>query len=247
MNTIQMFGFQLACLDLDGMMAQVVDWTTADNRRSVYYANAHVVNQVCRDEHLLSAFQAADLVYADGTGITWAAHYLDGVHLVKMTGADWIHAYCQAAVKNRLRTYILAGQPSVAKAAAANLVQQYDGLEIVGTRDGFFSPAQNDLVIQEINQAAPDVVFIGMGTPHQELWLYQNRAAIHVPVCWVVGALFDYVAGLERRVPAGLYTLRLEWLWRLLSDPRGKWRRYLLGNPEFIYRVLKQKWDRSRV
>lgn len=253
MNTVELFGIQLACLDLDGLMSQVVDWTTRDNRRTVFYANAHVVNQVCRDEHLMSAFQAADLVYTDGAGVAWAAEYLHGVHLTKMTGADWIHAYCQVAVKNGLRTYILAGQPSVAEAASvaevasANLVQQYEELAIVGSRDGFFSPEQNDLVIQDINQAEPDVVFVGMGTPHQELWLNRNRAALNAPVCWAVGALFDYVSGYERRVPAILYACHLEWLWRLISDPRGKWRRYLLGNPEFIYRVVKHRLITGRI
>lgn len=247
MNSIELFGIQVACLDLDGLLSQVVDWTTRDTRRMVFYANAHVVNQVCRDVRLLSAFQAADLVYADGAGVAWAARCLQGVHLEKMTGADWIHAYCQVAVRNDLRTYILAGKPSVAQTASEKLVQQYPGLRIVGARDGYFSSAGLEQVIQEINHLAPHVVFVGMGTPLQELWIHRSRDAIVAPVCWGVGALFDYVAGLERRVPPGLYTLRLEWLWRLLSDPRGKWRRYLLGNPEFIYRVLKQKWVLSRV
>jgi N-acetylglucosaminyldiphosphoundecaprenol N-acetyl-beta-D-mannosaminyltransferase len=83
---------------------------------------------------------------------------------------------------------------------------------------------------------------MGLGVPRQEKWIAGRRKQIEAPVCWGVGALFDYVAGVEARVPRLMNLLALEWFWRLIMDPRGKWRRYLLGNPLFIYQVLRQKY-----
>jgi N-acetylglucosaminyldiphosphoundecaprenol N-acetyl-beta-D-mannosaminyltransferase len=159
-----------------------------------------------------------------------------------MTGADWIHDFCQQAQQVGLRLYILAGEPGIARLASDNLQNKYPGLKIVGCSDGWFSERSQSDVIHEINAASPHVVFIGLGVPRQEKWIAGRRKQIEAPVCWGVGALFDYVAGVEARVPRLMNLLALEWFWRLIMDPRGKWRRYLLGNPLFIYQVLRQKY-----
>jgi N-acetylglucosaminyldiphosphoundecaprenol N-acetyl-beta-D-mannosaminyltransferase len=120
---------------------------------------------------------------------------------------------------------------------------RFPRLQIVGVCDGFFQENGTggaDL-IAEINRAKPHVLFVGMGVPRQEKWLAAQRSIIDAPVCWAIGALFDYVAGVERRVPKWLASMGLEWFWRLMIDPKGKWRRYLIGNPLFLYRILIQK------
>jgi N-acetylglucosaminyldiphosphoundecaprenol N-acetyl-beta-D-mannosaminyltransferase len=93
----------------------------------------------------------------------------------------------------------------------------------------------------------PDVTFVGMGIPDQEKWIDRQREYIPSSVCWGVGALFDYVAGVELPVPNWMNHLALEWLWRLLIDPGGKWKRYLLGNPVFAFRVFRQKFTASQI
>jgi exopolysaccharide biosynthesis WecB/TagA/CpsF family protein len=97
-------------------------------------------------------------------------------------------------------------------------------------------------VLVDIGRSNPQVVFVGMGAPLQEKWIAAHREEINAPVCWAVGALFDFVAGVEYRVPAWMNRLALEWLWRFLIDPSGKWKRTLVGNPVFVARVLRQKF-----
>ena len=123
-----------------------------------------------------------------------------------------------------------------------NLVNQHPGLQIVGTHPGYLDDVNIPSLITKINRAKPDILLVGMGTPRQELWLTTYRDQIEAPVCWAVGALFDYVAGIEPAVPDWLNKLNLEWFWRMLIDPMGKWHRYLIGNPIFLYRILRQRF-----
>ena len=232
----------VARLDLPGLLAQVQEWSRDQERRTIFYVNAHCFNIARQDAAYRNILAAADLVYADGISVAWAARFLSGAHLTKMTGADWIHDFCQQAQQVGLRLYILAGEPGIARLASDNLQNKYPGLKIVGCSDGWFSERSQSDVIHEINAASPHVVFIGLGVPRQEKWIAGRRKQIEAPVCWGVGALFDYVAGVEARVPRLMNLLALEWFWRLIMDPRGKWRRYLLGNPLFIYQVLRQKY-----
>jgi N-acetylglucosaminyldiphosphoundecaprenol N-acetyl-beta-D-mannosaminyltransferase len=238
---------RVACLDFKGILDQVQDWLPEKKRRTILYANAHCLNTACEDGQLRSALNQADLVYADGISVVWASRTLGGCRLVKMTGADWIWPFCAWAQEQGVSLYILGGRPEVGPRAQNLLLARYPDLKILGCADGFFQEKSEAEVIQEINTLRPQVLFIGMGTPNQEKWLAAQRSALDVPLCWAVGALFDYVAGDEQRVPAWLYRLGLEWLWRLWVNPHGKWRRYILGNPLFVVRVLKQRFQaRSR-
>jgi N-acetylglucosaminyldiphosphoundecaprenol N-acetyl-beta-D-mannosaminyltransferase len=199
------------------------------------------MNLAFKDRKYRAILNDIDLVYADGIGVVWAAKFLKDRQLEKVTGRDWIHDFCALAVNHNLRLYILAGKPGIAKAAQKNLEQQYPGLQIAGSQPGYFDEYNTPKIISEINRAAPHVLLVGMGVPQQEIWLAAHRDQIDAPVCWAVGALFDYVAGVEPPVPGWLNRLNLEWFWRLLIDPIGKWQRYLIGNPLFLYRILLQK------
>jgi N-acetylglucosaminyldiphosphoundecaprenol N-acetyl-beta-D-mannosaminyltransferase len=234
---------RVACLDFAGILEQVQGWLAGAGQRTILYANAHCLNAAWDDVQLRLALNRADLVYADGVSVVWASRLLGGCRLVKMTGADWIWPFCSWAQDHAVSFYILGGRPGVGTRARAALLQRYPDLRILGCADGYFQERGEAQVVQEINRLHPQVLFVGMGTPKQEKWLAGWRPALQVPLCWAVGALFDYVAGDERRVPVWLYALGLEWLWRLWVNPHGKWRRYLLGNPLFVWRVLKQRFQ----
>jgi N-acetylglucosaminyldiphosphoundecaprenol N-acetyl-beta-D-mannosaminyltransferase len=170
-----------------------------------------------------------------------AGYFLNGSCLYKITGRDWIDNFCRLAVGHQLRVYILAGKPGILSLANQRLKDRYPSLEIVGFSDGFFIGKSECEVLREIDSVRPHVVFVGKGIPQQEKWVWENREEINAPVCWSVGALFDYVAGLESPVPEWMDKIALEWLWRLMIDPGGKWKRYLVGNPLFVLRILHRK------
>jgi N-acetylglucosaminyldiphosphoundecaprenol N-acetyl-beta-D-mannosaminyltransferase len=241
-KTVDILDVGVACLDIPGLMAQVQEWCLGKRKRTIYYVNAHCYNIALADPGYRRLLNQADLVYADGISVVWAGRLLSASKLVKMTGADWLPFFCEMARSSRLKIYIHAGKPGIAPLASQNLREKFPGLNIVGCTDGFFLEKDAAEVVSGINAAAPDVLFVGMGVNVQEKWISACREQIDAPVCWGVGALFDYVAGKERRVPHFMNALGLEWFWRLLMDPAGKWRRYLVGNSMFVYQVLRQKF-----
>jgi N-acetylglucosaminyldiphosphoundecaprenol N-acetyl-beta-D-mannosaminyltransferase len=225
------------------MLERIVGWVgRTDRTRRVMYVNAHVLNQSLERSELRAALEAADLVYCDGYGVRLAAKALDVEVPHRMTGADWIWSLatlCEAAGKS---IYLLGSEPGVAHGAAHRLRHYYPELRIAGTHHGFFdigSP-HADRVIEDINERRPDIVLVGMGTPKQEQWVEESAARVESGILWTVGALFDYVSGRVPRAPRWLADNGLEWIFRLAIDPQHMWRRYLLGNPVFVTRVMGQ-------
>jgi len=242
MTAVNILGIEVDCVDVAGLLDRVGEWVEQAQPRLIAYVNAHCLNLAYENGDYRAVLDAADLVYSDGIGAVWAGRILAGCRLEKITGRDWINDFEGRAVAHGWRVYILAGKPGVAARAASLMRQRSPGLEVVGVSDGFFAEKSEAEVLREIATTRPHVVFVGMGTPTQEIWLASHRQDIHAPVCWAVGALFDYVAGIEPPVPAWLNVLALEWLWRFCMDPLGKWRRYLVGTPLFILRVCQQKF-----
>ncbi|NJP04340.1 MAG: WecB/TagA/CpsF family glycosyltransferase [Chloroflexaceae bacterium] len=239
--TVDVLGVHVACVGTPQILHQVTIWAHQHDLRTIFYVNAHCLNVAYTHARYQQVLNQADLVYPDGISVVWAGRLLGGCRMQKATGADWIAPFCALAVQQQWRLYVLAGKPGIARQACSRLMQQWPGLNIVGMCDGFFHEKTEQEVLDDIRRTHPHVLFVGMGIPRQEIWLASHRHHIKTPVCWAVGALFDYVAGVEPRVPTWMNQLALEWLWRLIVDPTGKWRRYLIGNPLFVARIWHQK------
>jgi N-acetylglucosaminyldiphosphoundecaprenol N-acetyl-beta-D-mannosaminyltransferase len=230
----------------DDLLRRIVEWADARPAgappKQVMYANAHVLNQSAADAALRGALESADLVYCDGYGVRLAAKALDVPIPHRMTGADWIWglaALCELAGKS---VYLLGSEPGVARGAAERLRATFPALEVVGHHHGYFDVGSphDDRVVEHVNACAPSIVLAGMGTPKQEHWVQANAHRLDVDVLWTVGALFDVVSGKVPRAPGWLADNGLEWIFRLAIEPGRMWRRYLLGNPVFVHRVLAQ-------
>jgi N-acetylglucosaminyldiphosphoundecaprenol N-acetyl-beta-D-mannosaminyltransferase len=212
----------------------------------VLNVNAHCLNLLHEDEELKDFFAAADVVFCDGAGVRLAARLLGARLPERITYADWFPRLASLAEGRGLSLFFLGARPGVAREAARRLLRSHPGLKIAGARHGFFdhrsgSP-ENEAAVAEINAARPDVLVLGLGMPLQERWLMENRRRLDFGVALTGGAVFDYASGRLRRGPRFLTDNGFEWLARLLVEPRRLWRRYLLGNPLFIARVLAQRW-----
>jgi len=233
-------------VDLDRpseLIRRITGWVGSGRRaRRVMYVNAHVLNQSRAIPALREALEQADLVYCDGYGVRLAAKALDVEIPHRMTGADWIWGLAALCELNDQSIYLLGAEPGVTPEAARRLQRWYPLLQIAGTHHGYFDigSAHDDRVVEDINACRPDIVLVGMGTPKQELWVAENAARLETDVVWTVGALFDYVSGRVPRAPRWLADNGLEWIFRLAIEPQRMWRRYLLGNPVFISRVMAQ-------
>ena len=215
---------------------------------TVMYANVHVVNTARREPTLLAALRGADIVYCDGDGVRLGA-WLLAEHLPeRITGAELVWDLASSLARHGRSIYWIGGAPGVAANALARLAEHAPGLSRAGAHDGFFAKdgAETDAVIDAVNAAAPDLVVVGMGTPIQELWVAQHRARIAAPIVWCIGATADFITGVQVRAPAFMTRHGLEWLHRLARDPRRMFGRYVVGNPLFLARILRARYQKER-
>ena len=224
---------------LDDLLNRVFALVREGHQATVLYVNVHCMNVHHTDQAYADILERADVVYCDGTGVRLGA-WLSGQRLpARMTGADWIDDLCRLAVRENLRLFLLGGESGSALDAARVLEKKYPDLQIVGAAPGFDVDGDT---IASINRQQPDILLVGMGTPTQEKWIDAHRAQLQVSVVWAVGALFDFVSGRIPRGPRWLTNHGLEWLCRLAAEPRKLWRRYLIGNPQFFWRVIRHYW-----
>jgi len=213
-----------------------------DERRftKVSFLNAHNANIAYTDPTFAEALEDF-LILPDGVGVDIAAKLLYGAPFPSnLNGTDFIPAFLQAS--SRPLTVGLLGATRVnAEAASAKLSALAAQHKFVVIHDGYFSAAQEPEIVERIARLRPDVLLVAMGVPRQELWIERHIDARHCTLPVAVGALLDFLSGTVPRAPLWLRQLRLEWLFRLWIEPGRLWRRYVVGNPMFLWRVLKQK------
>lgn len=225
------------------LLERITSWAgERRGARRVMYVNAHVLNQSQENPELHDALVNADLVYCDGYGVRLAAKAMEAEVPHRMTGADWVWGLSSLCETAELSIYLLGSDPGVAAEAAERLHRWYPRLRIAGTHHGYFElgSEHDQRVVEDINARRPDIVLVGMGSPKQEQWVQRHADELDTDVLWTVGALFDYVSGRVPRAPAWLADNGLEWIFRLAIEPNRMWRRYLLGNPVFVSRVMAQ-------
>ena len=240
-DRVNVLGVGVDPLTVEDLQAEVGRLVRDRKRGLVLNANAHCLNLCYEDPKLRDFLNGAEVVFCDGAGVMLAARILGRRAPVRITYADWAWQLADFAEAQNFSLYFLGARPGVAQAAARRLKQRYPGLNVVGVHHGYFDRSENEAVVQKINAAAPDILLVGLGMPLQEYWLMENRHRLDASVALTGGAVFDYVSGRLRRGPRLLVSSGFEWLARLLIDPRRLWRRYLVGNPLFLLRVVRQR------
>lgn len=205
----------------------------------IFFMNANNYNISQKDSVYNSYLHEADLVLNDGIGIELGAK-LFGVRLKEdMNGSDFSPVFLQEVRDRGLKVFLLGASPNVAATAADVLSRQIPGLIFSGTQNGYFK--DSDEVIREINQSGTDVLLVGMGVPLQEKWITEQSHKIEARIIIAIGAYLDFAAGNVKRAPKWIRNLRMEWLFRLVMEPRRLWKRYLIGNIMFFIYILKNR------
>jgi N-acetylglucosaminyldiphosphoundecaprenol N-acetyl-beta-D-mannosaminyltransferase len=182
-------------------------------------ANPEKMHQIRSVVWLRRFFEAADLVIPDGIGIVIAARLLYGRKLTRVAGADLMQAICAVAPARNYRIFIYGSSEVTNRRAAEVLRQRHPGIDIVGVQHGYFPPEKMDDLISRINDARPDILFVGLGSPRQEIWIQHHLPELRVKVIQGIGGTLDVVAGRVKRAPAWLQAAGMEWLYRLLCQP----------------------------
>jgi N-acetylglucosaminyldiphosphoundecaprenol N-acetyl-beta-D-mannosaminyltransferase len=223
-------------------IAEVERLVAARRGGTVFTPNVDHVVLAEHDEALRSAYEDASLRLVDGMPVVWASRALGRPLPEKISGSDLVPALIPVARTHRWRVYLLGSTPENAARAAAALTSH--GVDVVGFSSPYIdvSEAPDENVLDAVARAAPDVVFVGLGAPKQELFAHAVAPRLAPAVLLGVGATIDFLAGAVPRAPAWMSRAGLEWLYRLAREPRRLWRRYLLRDPQFAWIVLKQLW-----
>ncbi len=232
------FGLRFHDAPLAVAARQLVDHAARGDRLKVMFVNANSINQCVRNEQLKSALFRADRVYADGVGMALAARTQRCRLEHNVNGTDLFPHLCRLAAKRGMPIGMFGAAPGIVDRCVERLRRQYPDLKIVWHYHGYPSRQAMPSIIEEINASGAGMLFVAQGTPRQEMWIHENRAALTVPVVFGVGGLFDFVSGRIPRAPRTLRRLRLEWVFRLAKEPRRMFGRYVIGVPVFISRTI---------
>ncbi len=202
-------------------------------------ANAEMLMRATHDGALRRILQGAAMVTPDGAGTVWAAHHLGQAMPERVAGYDMVQELMREAPAKHRRIFFFGSAPGVADKAKKKAEQLYPGIEIVGTRNGFFTAADEPAIIEEIKAAHPDILLAALGVPKQEKWLAKHLGELGVPVAIGVGGTFDVMAGVMKRAPHWMQRAKLEWLFRGMMQPQRAGR--LLALPRFVLKVHAQK------
>lgn len=217
--------------------------TKSIEQQSIGYVNANTINLSDSDSNFLSVLNRQTITYADGVGIHLAARILryrtEGLGK-NHNATDFNHLLLEYASKNNLKLFFIGTHRKSLDHLIVVVRQQYPGIIVTGSCDGY-EELHDGAIVERINNSGADILLVGMGSPKQEFWVYDKRPMLKVPVCVIVGAYFDFVSGEMHRAPIVFRTLRLEWFFRLLQEPRRLWKRYLLGIPKFLFIILRQR------
>jgi exopolysaccharide biosynthesis WecB/TagA/CpsF family protein len=237
----EIMGLHFWDVDLASAAGFLVDAAARGRRLQVFFVNAHCVNVAARDHDYRRLLTNSRYLFADGAGMALAARF-SGITLKNnVNGTDLFPKLCEAAAAASVPIAFLGARVGVAGKCAALMEQRYPGLRIVWVEDGYRSSEEEGARLPELNASGAKMLLVAKGVPSQEHWIAANAARLTAPVILGVGALFDFYSGTIPRAPQLVRKLRIEWLYRLLHEPRRLFRRYVLGNPEFIARVLLRR------
>jgi N-acetylglucosaminyldiphosphoundecaprenol N-acetyl-beta-D-mannosaminyltransferase len=242
---VDVLGVGVSAINMDTALEVIDRWITGGARQYICVTGVHGVMESQRDETLREIHNAAGLVTPDGMPLVWLSRLNGWRNTSRVYGPDLMLELCERSLATGYRHFFYGGQDGVPDRLAERLQRRFPGLTVAGTYSPPFralSTSEDDEIIRRINEAKPDIVWVGLSTPKQEHWMASHLNRLSVPVLIGVGAAFDFHAGLKRQAPRWMQQNGLEWFFRLMSEPRRLWRRYLVNNPSFIWLTLLQIW-----
>lgn len=240
---ISLAGLRVDDINMQELHAYIESTVSEGKKANILHLNIHGACLAWREKWLMDFMGSAQLVFCDGDGIRWALKLLGQPVPPKITYDRWVWQLCEFAASKGFSFYFLGGKPGVGKEASERLKNRYPSLKIAGEHHGHFDHQgpENQKIVDEINRLKPDIIIVGFGMPLQEKWLLENRDRVDARVFLTGGAVFDYAAGKFKRAPEWMIKSHLEWLFRMLYDPKRLFKRYVMEIPYFFYRIFKEK------
>ncbi len=237
-------GVKISALTLDKAVDLIEGWISKGARHYVNVCTSGTVLECYDHPYLRDIVNNSGMTTPDGMPLVWLGRRL-GLEISRVYGPDLMLKVSDQGRARRVRHFYYGSTDSVLERLRDRMQQRFPGLEVVGMFSPPFRALRDDeihAVAAFINSTHPDIVWVGLGTPKQDEWVGRFRALLEAPVLIAVGAAFDFHAGVVRQAPRWMMRLGLEWLFRLMMEPRRLWRRYLIGNPRFVALVVREWW-----
>jgi N-acetylglucosaminyldiphosphoundecaprenol N-acetyl-beta-D-mannosaminyltransferase len=243
-NTVNILGFQIDNLRMAEVIPEIKEFIKSGSPHQVITANSLMLRAASDNTRLKEVFARSALVIPDSVGMILAGKILGHSLLERVPGIDLMYQIFALCQQEGYAIYLLGAKPGVSAQAAERIRGQFPRLKIAGTHHGYFDDREEARVIEEIKSLKPEVLFVGLNIPHQELWIAEHLNALAVPVAVGIGGSFDVISGRIKRAPAAMQQAGLEWFWRTIVEP---WRvKRIILLPGFLWKVYQQKWQDKR-
>ena len=239
---IPILGVQVSAINMKLALEQVEIWLAERTPNYICVAPAHSIMECVNDPALLPIFNAAGMVTPDGMAVVWLLILKGQKQVGRVYGPDLLAAACEHGLPKGYRHYFYGGAPGVAEKLVEKLSKHFPNLQVAGIFTPPFrpmSPAEDEEVIRQINSAQADIIWVGLSSPKQELWMHAHLGKLNAPIMVGVGAAFDFLSGTKPQAPLWIQRNGLEWLFRFASEPARLWPRYR-QYPRFIFLVIAE-------
>jgi N-acetylglucosaminyldiphosphoundecaprenol N-acetyl-beta-D-mannosaminyltransferase len=226
-----------------GQTIDIIDRAISE-RKTIHHVviNAAKVVNAQKDEELKKSITDCDIINADGQAIVWASRFLNVPLPERVAGIDLMDELVRLAAKKKYKVFLLGAKEEIVKKVANTYSDKYGPAIIAGYRNGYFKKEEELQVAKQIAESNADILFVAITSPKKEIFLNTYKKEINIPFIMGVGGSFDVVAGFVKRAPVWMQRSGLEWFFRVIQEPKRMWKRYLVGNSEFIYLILKEKF-----
>jgi N-acetylglucosaminyldiphosphoundecaprenol N-acetyl-beta-D-mannosaminyltransferase len=239
---IDFLGIQVDVLTMRETIDRI-DKAIMENKRINHVViNAGKVVLMQKDKKLYNSIVSCDIINADGQSIVWAARFLGKKLPERVAGADLMQELVKLSYERKYKCFFFGAKEDVVKSVVDIYSQKYGPEIIAGYRNGYFTKADEPLIARQIADSGTQLLFVAITSPKKENFLFENKDILKkVNFTMGVGGTFDVIAGMTKRAPVWIQNIGMEWFYRFMQEPRRMWRRYLIGNSQFIWLVLKSK------
>ena len=220
-------------------------WTLSPGKTLINTLNAYSFNSAKTNTQFNTSLQNSNILLPDGISVVWAVRWITGTHIEKIAGEDLFFYEMERLNLSGGSCFFLGSTESTLEKIRIKATNEYPNIKVNSYSPAFkseFTTADSKVMIDKINSVQPDVLFIGMTAPKQEIWAYKYYNQLKVGHICSIGAVFDFYAGNIKRAPRWMINIGLEWFYRLINEPTRLWRRYLIGNLIFIHYIIKEKF-----
>jgi len=244
MKSINLFGIKVLNITMEQALEQIGKSVEQKQQSRCYFVNADCFNKVWSDENYFKILSSTPYIWGDGSGVKLGAKIVSQNIIDNVNGTDMLPLLCKQALAKDHSLFLLGSKPGIAEKMSENLKTSYSGIRIAGYRDGYFDwDTESETVVGQINASQADILLVAFGAPRQEMWIQRYSSQLDAKALIGVGGLFDFFSGTMPRAPLWMRKLGVEWIFRLYKEPKRMWKRYIIGNPLFVFRL--KKWKRS--